>query len=187
MDWFATTCGKFFGDVRRLRNGLRNQRGFSLIELLVAMSIFMVLLVASTTLYSGVLKVNLKDKANQDLQREGDAILSHMSRTLKEAVAVDTANSNFVTNPNVLQVKLVNPAQTRKYYVTGNQLHYVDESGTDTDLLSPGSTDISLTFTPTSDAAGSLVSIRINATLQRIRYGQTVTLPVGSTITTRPQ
>lgn len=155
-------------------------------ELIVAMSIFMVLLLAATVLYTTTLKTYLKDKVTQDLQREGDSILAHMSRNLKEAISVDTANTDVVTNPNVLTVRLLDNS-SRKYYVTGNQIHYVGENGADVNLQSPNTTTVSLTMAPTVDAEGKLVSVRIRTTLRRIKFGNTVNLDVGSTIGTRPQ
>ncbi len=162
------------------------QAGLTLVELIVAIAIFSVILLATVSLYTTSLKTYVRDKATQDLQREGDAILAHMSRTIKEGTALDAANSNFTSNPNTLSF-YINGTQKRKYYVSGSQIHYVDENNNDTDLMSPGSTDIALTFTPTSDTNGNLVAVRIQSTLQRVRYGISTTLNVGSTISTRPQ
>lgn len=162
-----------------------NERGISLVEIIVAVSIFVVVALASATLYATVIKVNLKDKLTQDLQREGDEVMAHMSRTLKEATRVDTANSNLTTNPNSLRVFLKSGA-ARRYYVAGNQVHYVAETGTDENLMAPGSSVTTLTFTPTSDGQ-DLKSVNVSATLSRTQNQQTVTLTVGTTVNTRPQ
>lgn len=169
-----------------LHRTLRHPEGFTLIELIVAISIFMVLMLTATALYTTTLKTYLKDKVTQDLQREGDAILAHMSRNLKDVNNVDAANSNFTVNPNVLSVRLADNT-SRKYYVSGNQLHFTDESGSTINLQSPGSTTASLTMAPTSDAASKLVSVKIRTTLRRVKYGNTINLDVGSTVSTRPQ
>ena len=70
--------------------------------------------------------------------------------------------------------------------MTGGQLHYVNESGVDQNLLLPGTTVTSLTFTPASDTIGLQV-ITAQLTLSRTKAGQTQALSFGSTINTRPQ
>ncbi len=160
-------------------------RGFTLIELLVAVSIFILLATLSATLLGSVLKTYASDKLTQDLQREADAALAHMSTNLKEATSYDSANSNLSTNPNSLAVKL-STNQGRRYYVTGSQLHYVNESGADENLLQPGTTVTSLTFEPTSEGT-ALKSVKIRGTLRRAKGGAVVTTDVGSTVGTRPQ
>jgi prepilin-type N-terminal cleavage/methylation domain-containing protein len=164
----------------------RDQAGFTLIELVVAMSIFVVLLLAAGVAYGNVVKLYTKDQLTQAIQRDGDSVLAHMSRNLREATAYDAPNSNLVTDPNTLQVRLLS-GQTRKYYVASGQLHYVDEAGSDQSLLPPGTTVTSLTFTPAVDTDQALRSVKISATLRRARGTYATTLNIGSTITTRPQ
>ena len=166
---------------------MNDSRGFTLVELVISVSIFMVLMLAAVTLYTTTLKTYLKDKITQDLQRENDAVLAHMTQNLREAVSVDTANSNFTANPNTLTVKLKTTGQSRKYYVTGNQLHYINEAGTDTNLLGPGTTATSLTMTPTSDANSTLKSVKIRGTLSRTKNSLTSTLDLASSVSVRPQ
>lgn len=161
--------------------------GFTLIELVVAMTIFIVIALASATLYGTIVKINLKNQVTQDVQREGDAIQAHFSQNLKSAVSVDTTNSNFVANPNTLTVKLSGGTTSRKYYVTSSQLHYIDENGTDTILVEPSTTVTSLTFATTSDANNNLKSIKISGTLSRTKNRQTGTYTIATTIDTRPQ
>jgi prepilin-type N-terminal cleavage/methylation domain-containing protein len=161
------------------------QRGFSLIELVIAVSIFLVLMLGSVTLYTTVLKTNLKDKITQDLQREADFVLASYSQNLREAVSVDAANSNFTINPHILQVNLLS-GSNRRYYVTSSQLHYRNEAGVDQTLLQPGTTVSSLTYATTTGADG-LKSISIQATLTRTQVRATVSVSIGTTVGTRPQ
>ena len=170
-----------------MRLPLSNQSGVTLIELLVGISILAIVLTAATSLYVMTLRTSLENKLVQELQREADAVQAHLSQNLKEAVAVDSANSNFTTNPNTLQVNLSAGGLTRRYYVTGQQLYYRNESGVDTNLLTPGTTITSFLVTPTSSATNELVALQVRGTLQRARYGQTKQFTLGTTIHPRPQ
>lgn len=162
-----------------------DQRGFTLVELITAISIFMVVATASVILFIGVLQLRNKTKVVEEIQREGDSVVSHMSRNLRDAVAVDTANSNFSTDPNSIRVRLADN-NFRRYYVTNNQLHYVSESGSDQLLQQPGTTVTSLTFKAGSDTTGlQVITARIS--LQRTKGNYSQTLTFGSTVNTRPQ
>lgn len=163
----------------------KGHRGFTIIELLIAVTIVIALALAAATLFASVLKLQVRDKLTQDLQREADAVSEHMSRNLKQAVSVDTVNSNFTTNPNTLTVKLENN-QSRKYFVTGSQVHYVNESGTDENLQAPGSTTTSLTFEQ-STANQVLQQIKIRGTLRRARGNTVITVDFGTSVSPRPQ
>lgn len=164
-----------------------DQRGLTLIELVVAVTIFSVILTVCVTVFTSVLKQNAREKVTLDLQREADGILGNMALNLKEAISIDTANSNFVTDPHVLSVNMETAGQTRRYQVTGGQLHYIDTAGIDTNLMSPGTTVTSLTFTPTSSAENKLLTVKIRGTITRSKGGQTVTFPLSSSVNTRPQ
>lgn len=165
------------------------QRGVTLVELIVAVTIAVALIVSSGTLYATVIRVYIKDQINQDIQRESDGIVNQLSTNLRDAKTVNVAQSNFATNPNTLTVD-VGTNQTRKYYVTGNQLHFVSEQGVDDLLLQPGTTVTSLTFTPTNitvDGQTTLKSIAVAFTLSRTKNTQITTLSTTTTIGTRPQ
>jgi hypothetical protein len=156
-----------------------------LIELLIAATIFIILAVASSVLFSTVLKLSASSKLVEEIQREGDAVVAGFSRNMRDTVSVDTNLSNFVTNPNALGMKTAS-GQTRRYFVTNGQLHYVSETGVDQSLLQPGTTVTNLTFTPASDSTGLQV-ITVRLVLSRTKAGQTQQLDFGSTINTRPQ
>lgn len=162
-----------------------NQRGVTLIELIMAMTIFLIVITASVVLYTSVLKIDAKSKLVEEIQREGDSIVSHMSRNLRDIVAVDTANSNFSTQPNSIRVRLANNAY-RRYYVSSGQLHFVSETGEDQLLQQPGTTVSTLTFKAGSDTTGLQV-ITATISLSRTKDGINETLSFNSTINTRPQ
>lgn len=162
-----------------------NQRGVTLIELLVAMMIFLIVIAAAVMLYTGVLKVDARTKLTEEIQREGDSIVSHMSRNFRDVVAVDTANSNLSTDPNSIRVRLADNSY-RRYYVSSGQLHFVSEAGEDQLLQQPGTTVDSLTFEVGSDTNGLQV-ISTDISLTRTKNGVTETLEFDSTVNTRPQ
>ena len=164
---------------------LRNQSGMSLIELIVAISIFVVVMLASSLLYTTVMQTYLKDKLTQDLQREGDAVLSHMSRNLKEATGLVTNSGSTLT---VMIPAKSGFGTTRSYLINNGQLIYRNEALTpvDENLLPPGSSATALSYTTTLDGA-SLKAIRVSATLSKTRGNRTVTLPIATTVIMRPQ
>lgn len=168
-----------------IRTAISNQRGFSLVELLIAMTILIIISVASAIIFSATLKLSATSKLVEEIQREGDAVVAGFARNMRDTVSVDTNLSNFVTNPNALAMK-TSSGQTRRYYATNGQLHYVNESGLDQSLLQPGTTVTNLTFTPASDSTGLQV-VTVQMRLQRTKGGQTQQLDFGSTVNTRPQ
>ncbi len=167
---------------------LRRDAGLTLIELLVALSIFIIVALASAALYQTILKSYIKDRIVQDLQRESDLVLAHFSQNLKEATTYNTSLSNTSTNPNTLAVNLITNG-TRKYYVSGGALRYTDENNNDTALTAPGTTVTSFTVSPTYNTsnANALSSVRVQGTLSRTKSNQTASLNFTTTITTRPQ
>jgi prepilin-type N-terminal cleavage/methylation domain-containing protein len=168
-----------------IRTTLRDERGLTLVELIIASTIFAIIAIASAILFSTVLKLSSTSKLVEEIQREGDAVVAGFARNMRDTVSVDTSLSNFVTNPNTLALK-TSGGQTRRYYVLDGQLHYVDESGTDQSLLQPGTTVTNLVFATSSDSSGLQV-VTVNLKLARTKAGQTQQLDFGSTINTRPQ
>jgi type II secretory pathway component PulJ len=168
-----------------LIRSIRDQRGLSLVEVVIAATILIIVSIASAVIFSSVLKLSATSKLVEEIQREGDAVVAGFARNMRDTVSVDTNLSNFVTNPNALAMK-TSGGQTRRYYVTGGQLHYVSESGQDQSLLQPGTTVTNLTFSPASDSTGLQV-ITVHLTLSRTKAGQTQQLEFGSTVNTRPQ
>ena len=162
-----------------------NQRGMTLVELIVAVGIFVVVLLGSGLLYITVAQTYAKDKLTQDLQRDGDAVLAHMSRNLKEATGLVTNSGssltvNIPTKPGF--------GNTRSYLVNSGQLVYRNEalSPIDENLLPPGTTATTLTYATTLDGT-ALKAIRITGTLSKTRGNKTVTLPITTTVIMRPQ
>lgn len=162
------------------------QRGFTLIELVVGVTIFTVLLTASVATYTTINKLYIKDKIGQEAQRELDSVLANMSLNLKEAVRLDPAAVNGSTNTADLVVRLSNNS-LRRYYITGNVLHYVDEAGADQTLLAPSNNVFTYSWQPTSDASGALKQLKITATLTRTKSGTSTTVTGRTTINPRPQ
>lgn len=168
----------------RLSTAWRSQAGVTLLELTVAITIFILLALSAGTLYSTVLKTHLKNKLTQDLQRDSDAVLTHMSSKLRTAATVVPPTICNALNANAVSV--LAGTEIRTYDVSNNQIRYTPVPGSSEILLSPGSTVQSLTFFPTCDS-GSLKAVKVNAVLARSKGVDIITLTIGSTITTRPQ
>lgn len=164
---------------------VRDQRGVTLVELLTAVTILAILLTASAVLYTSIVKIDARTKLTEEIQREGDAVVSHMSQNFRDAVAVDTAGSNFSTQPNSIRFRLAD-GNYRRYYVSSDQLHFVSESGNDQLLQQPGTTVEELSFKVGSDTTGLQV-ITATISLAREKDGASETLEFNSTVNTRPQ
>ncbi|MEX1113089.1 MAG: prepilin-type N-terminal cleavage/methylation domain-containing protein [Patescibacteria group bacterium] len=161
------------------------QSGLTLIELIVAFSIFILLALAAATLYSIILKTSLQDRLVQELQRDVDAVSGHLSGHLKPAIGVASPTVCNVQNADALTVSL-SGGQTRRYDISDNRIRYTDESGQSEVLLSPGTTVQDLSFFPTC-TDGALAAVRVDGSLRRSSGGESADLMLDTTITTRSQ
>jgi prepilin-type N-terminal cleavage/methylation domain-containing protein len=75
---------------------LRDEHGFSLIELLVAMSIFMVAIGASFTLVDAGSRAAPREESRADAVKTAQVQLDRMSRELRQAVRITSSSYNFV-------------------------------------------------------------------------------------------
>jgi type II secretory pathway pseudopilin PulG len=163
----------------------KSRAGMSVIELVVAMTIFVLLALAAGSLFGTVVKTSNKDRLTQEVQRDGDAVLAQMSRKLKDATTVVPPSLCNATNTNVLSV-LVPPAQTRTYDITANQIRYTEGLNPPEILQPPNSTIQSMTFVTTCSGV-ELKSIQLTANLRRTKGTTNVDLTVKSTVNPRPQ
>ncbi|MDP9211970.1 MAG: hypothetical protein M3N59_01695 [bacterium] len=157
----------------------------TLVELIVAFSIFILLALAAATLYSIMLKTSLQDRLVQELQRDADGAAGHLSRHLKPASAVAAPTVCNAPNANALTVSL-GGGQTRRYDLTDGQLRYTNESGQSDIILSPGTTVQGLSFFPTCEG-GSLIAVQLDGSLHRSSGGESADLTLDTTITMRSQ
>lgn len=161
----------------------RRQSGFTLIELIVAVAIFGILILAAAVLYVTVLRQQVDDRLVQNLQRETDRVTAHAERNVAGATGVSGGSTCNAENAD--QITLASPDGALTYRRIGGQIEFV-EGGTTEDLLSPDVTASDVGFFPTCDGT-TLVSLRFQATLSASAAGQSETVDISTTIGTRPQ
>lgn len=137
-------------------NTRKNERGITLIELIIYMGIFSTLLMVLVQLFGAIVNVNLESQANSAVSQDGRFILSRMSYDLRRAVATsftktDGSAFNYGTSNQVTGIKFVTiDGTTYKYWLSGGNLMLDNLSAVPTtsdQLNSYGTTVTNLTFT----------------------------------------
>lgn len=162
------------------------QSGLTLIELLVAVGIFILLALAAGTLYSIILKTSLQDRLVQELQRDADTATGHLSRHLKPATGVATPSICNAENASALTVSIPPGNEFRRYDLAVGRIRYTDETGQSEILVSPGTTVQDLSFFPTCDN-GTLVAVKVSGSLHRSGGGETADQGLATTVSMRAQ
>lgn len=161
----------------------QSQSGVTLIELLIAISIFVLLFLAAATLYATVLRQQVDDRLVQSLQRESERVTGHLEQNVPGTTGV--AGSSVCNSENVDQIALAAPDGPVAYQRNGGQIEFSGGGATE-NLVSPGVTASNVRFFPTCDGT-KLVSLRFQATLTKSASGKTRTTDISTSIGTRPQ
>ena len=152
-----------------------NERGFTLVELLVAIAVGVVVLLGIGGFFLSTLRFSAQSSSQTFLQRQGTIIIDEMARQIRFANGVLCKNPDASSilcpgacpaNPSL---KVIQPGVTGFYcfYQSGDQLFERTPTGGDINLLAgpvplkltPGS-PITFCLNPTCDAAtGSQVDI----------------------------
>lgn len=82
-------------------------RGFTIIELLISVSIIGLLAIVATQTIISTIRTNLKTEALKEVKQNGDVTLSTMTRMIQNAQTVTTACSQAGTASN--QLTITNP------------------------------------------------------------------------------
>lgn len=159
------------------------QSGFTLIELVVAISIFVLLILAAGTLYVTVIRQQVGDRLVQSLQRESDRVTAHVERNVAEATGVTGGSLCNVESVDLITV--ATPEGPATYRRNGPQIEFT-RGGVTEDLLSPGINAANVRFFPTCDGT-ELVTLRFKASLSKSASGQSKTTDISTSIGTRPQ
>ncbi|MEX2043324.1 MAG: prepilin-type N-terminal cleavage/methylation domain-containing protein [Patescibacteria group bacterium] len=159
------------------------QSGFTLIELIVAVTIFILLILAAGTLYVTVVRQQVDDRLTQSLQRESDRVTAHLERNVAEATGV--AGVSACNVESVDQITLATDGGPVTYQRNGAQVEF-GKGGAVENLLSPSVSASGVRFFPTCDGT-ALVALRFEATLAKSAAGQTETVDISTSVGTRPQ
>jgi len=169
-----------------------NRKGFTMSELLLAITISMILLAVVITFYIMTNKLWAYGNAKANLQRKARGTVERMVRGvngfngLREATTIDSPAVGFSQDSVMFSDTL---GSSRSFYLSGgpdgnkatfldNQLRYIDDAGNDTVILDNYISSLSFN-TISSD------SIDINIGLQDTVRGQTVDINLYTHVTLR--
>ena len=128
----------------------QNKKGFTMVELLLYMSLLTILLIVLTTLFVQILDVRLESEADSSTSSEGQFIMSRL--------AYDIGRADAVLIPTVLgdqtnSLQLTISGINYNYVINSNNLTLTDAIGTE--KLNTTDTRISnLTFTRLGNTSG---------------------------------
>lgn len=149
---------------------ISHTKGTTLIEMLVYIMIFTVLSIAVVNVLVTMMKSFSEVQAYRDLTEASTVSLERITREIKGATSVDTANSTFNSSPGILQLNTTDSggsAKTVKFDISSNQLR-LTENGTVTGFIVGGNISVtSLIFRNITTSKGN--AIRIEMTIQNTR------------------
>lgn len=148
--------------------------GSTLIEMLVYLAILLVLLAAMINMTLIVSRTYRSLKVSKNIEAAAGVAFERMTREIRGAISINTANSIFDTNPGVLVLNTTDPssgaAMTVKFYVRDGKLQ-IDEQGINIGALTPLNTTITnLVFRhiPVSKSVGVKIEVTIQSSLAEV-------------------
>jgi len=160
----------FDATLRVPRYASRNARGYSLAETLIYLALFVILSVVVINALLTIVKLFPAIRSNKDLLDSGESAMERMTREIREATSVDSANSTLGTSPGVLQLNTTDAAGAAKIvkFTTANSVLQIYENGTLSGNLIGGNTQVTnLVFTQITTAKSK--AVKISLTLQDTR------------------
>jgi type II secretory pathway component PulJ len=161
-----------------------NQRGFTMVELLLYMGIYSILMVVLMQIFTSILSVHAESQANSAVDQDTNYILSRMTQDLHTATNVVTPSLG--TSGTALHI--IGAGKDITYSISGNTMTLTDNNTLTTDRLNSVDTDATASFLPIGNATpGSKVSVKVILTITSriIREGnrhqtQTIETTIGT-------
>lgn len=121
-----------------------NNKGFSLIEILVSIAIFSVVMVTAAGALLATIDTNHKAQAIQSAMNNLSFALESMSRPIREGKFYHCGNTGTLTNPqdcpggdNFFAFKRTSDGLTVSYYLSNNQIVRNEDVGTAVAVTAP--------------------------------------------------
>ncbi len=149
-----------------LSHSQKSGAGFTLIEILIYVTILAVIVVLATSAIISVFHAFLRMRVERSLAENGDIALERMVRDIRSAANVDTTVSVFGSSPGILKVG------TSKFYLSGAALELDDGVNPPSDLTS----DVvvtSLIYYKSTNTNSSLITILLTLQSGTGNYTQT--------------
>lgn len=126
------------------------QKGFTLVELILAMSLYSIILVLLMSIFASIIEVKLSSEGSSNVEQDGKYILSRMIYDFSQATTITTP-ANRGDQTSTLQFS--DGATTYTYAVAGGNLTLTN--GPDTQMLNGFNSMISnLSFTRIGNSSG---------------------------------
>jgi len=164
-----------------LRPVVRDQRGVTLVEVLITMGLLSVFLVILTTIFTSSVDVQSQTSSYAAITTDGRFVLSRLEYDIRRASAITTPASLGGTDSSLV---LTIDGDTYTYSVTSGRLQ-LDINGTADYVTSEQSTISGLNFQKLGTSGGT-ESVRYNSTLSSDSAHHTDTLTFTSTTERRP-
>lgn len=123
----------------------RRPKGFSLLEVVVYVSLFSTLSVITMGSFFAMIKAFNELRISRDINDSSVTIMERLTRDIKSATAIDYGNSTFAATPGRLTLSTRNAsgtAVTVEYYVATSTLR-IKENGVDAGSLMSAKTKVS--------------------------------------------
>jgi Tfp pilus assembly protein PilW len=144
----------------------RTQKGFTLVELLVYMTVLVLMLVAVVGAVTGFARFYKRIAAGQSIARSGSYAMERMTREIRNAQTIDQTGSALGAHPGRLTV--VTPVSTgvtrsSEFSIVGNELRLSQDGVVTGTLTTPGTVVENLVFyriaTTTSEAVRIILTL----------------------------
>lgn len=172
-----------------MKNFVSKKSGFTMVEMIIYVAFFAVLSVLTTNATIMVMKSFYSLRISQSISQSATTALERMSREIRNAYAVDTANSTLTTSPGRLTLLTkddLGALTTVEFYMSNSQLNMkvggVDQGA----LVSKTVTVTNLVYRTISTSNSQ--SVKIEMTLRDSRdasLGTTKTVKYYDTIVLR--
>ena len=154
--------------MKKVKNISINQKGFTVIELLLYMGIFSILLLIMMQIFTSILYAHAESQATSSVEQDGSYIISRLTHDLHAALTV--ASPSLGTSANTLHITGSSLDETFRIVTSGSSQNLMVKNNSNPLLteepLNSRNTSINVSFTPIGNAAaGSKVTVQVVLTV----------------------
>lgn len=153
-----------------MKKNLNSQKGFTLVELLLYMGIFLILLVVLMQIFTSILSVHAESQATSTVSQDGGYIMTRLASDINHASTVTSPALGQTSN----SLHIIGNALDETYILTGDKLLLTNNITNTTDQLNSINTGVQINFTTLGNSTvNSKVSVQMTLTVtsKTIRSG----------------
>jgi type II secretory pathway component PulJ len=139
-----------------------HKKGYTIIEILVYLAIFTLVSVGTINSLVIIVKSFGEIRSNRAIIDSGSLAMERMTREIRNASSIDTANSTLASNPGVLTLNTTDSsgtAKTVKFMTSNNVLVLYEDGSLSGNLLGQGIQVTNLVFTSITMTNGTAVKV----------------------------